>query len=186
MTRKASICCLGNIICLFALLGAAEARAEDVRMFQHVPSVAELRNTLAAPKTKHRGIIIGDQPAASTTPKAAPPAIGLPVAFGYDSAQLLLEARPYLDQVGRLMQEDKALALLIEGHTDATGSTEYNKDLSERRASSVRQYLIGEYGIDPARLPHVGRGKSVPLNVENPLAAENRRVQFRRVDTPQR
>jgi outer membrane protein OmpA-like peptidoglycan-associated protein len=68
--------------------------------------------------------------------------------------------------------------VVIEGHTDATGSDDYNLSLSQRRAASVKQYLISVHGIDAARLEAVGLGKTRPLYAADPFAPENRRVQF--------
>ena len=65
----------------------------------------------------------------------------------------------------------------IVGHTDGKGAAAYNQALSERRAASVRRYLINN-GVDASRLRAVGKGKSELLNAEDPFAAENRRVQI--------
>ena len=69
--------------------------------------------------------------------------------------------------------------MLIEGHTDAVGSELYNESLSQRRAQSVRRYLVTMHGIDASRLEAVGLGEHSPLPGHGPLAGENRRVQFR-------
>jgi outer membrane protein OmpA-like peptidoglycan-associated protein len=166
------------------LVGVGSVRAEEVQMFQHVPSVEELRSALAPAKPRSRGIVLGDSsgPVAGDSSASLSASVGLPIAFGYDSANVLPESRPYLDQVGKLLRSDPALALLVEGHTDAVGSDEYNFSLSERRAEGVRRYLIATYAIAPSRLQHVGKGKSDPLNAADPAAPENRRVQFRRIE----
>ena len=72
-----------------------------------------------------------------------------------------------------------AQAVLIEGHTDATGPEPYNERLSERRAQAVKGYLVARHGIDAARLRAVGRGERAPLPGRDGEAPENRRVQFR-------
>jgi outer membrane protein OmpA-like peptidoglycan-associated protein len=69
--------------------------------------------------------------------------------------------------------------VVIEGHTDAVGTEPYNEELSQRRAQSVRRYLVATHGIEPTRLQAVGLGEHDPLPGRNPLAGENRRVQFR-------
>jgi outer membrane protein OmpA-like peptidoglycan-associated protein len=110
---------------------------------------------------------------------AAPTALALGVQFGFDSAEILPSARAQLDALAegiKLLGPDQRV--LIEGHTDATGSDDYNLSLSQRRAASVKQYLISVHGIDGARLEAVGLGKTRPLYVADPFAPENRRVQF--------
>ena len=52
--------------------------------------------------------------------------------------------------------------VLIEGHTDAVGSELYNESLSQRRAQSVRRYLVAMHGIDAGRLEAVGLGETQP------------------------
>jgi len=70
-------------------------------------------------------------------------------------------------------------AVVIEGHTDAVGTAQYNEQLSQRRAHAVKRYLVTAHHIDPARLRAVGMGENAPLPGSAPLAPENRRVQFR-------
>jgi len=67
---------------------------------------------------------------------------------------------------------------VVEGHTDAVGSDTYNLTLSQRRAAAVKEYLVSVHGIDAARLKDVGYGLFRPIEGTDPLAAENRRVQF--------
>jgi outer membrane protein OmpA-like peptidoglycan-associated protein len=67
---------------------------------------------------------------------------------------------------------------VLAGHTDAKGSDPFNQDLSERRAESVKTYLIEHYKLPAANLISVGYGKTMLKNTNNPFAAENRRVQI--------
>ena len=68
--------------------------------------------------------------------------------------------------------------ILLEGHADATGKEGYNLSLSERRARSVRQYLMSAYGVPGERLQAVGRGELDPFDAADPRASVNRRVEF--------
>lgn len=115
-------------------------------------------------------------------PPAAPVTIGYHVQFAYDSAAILAGSRPFLDRLAQAMRQEPALRLVVEGHTDAYGGDAYNMALSQRRAEAVKAYLGNHAGIDPARLEAVGKGKSEPLTAD-PFAAENRRVQFRPVQS---
>lgn len=110
----------------------------------------------------------------------APSALSLPVRFGFDSATILPSAREQLDALAegiKLLPPERTV--LIEGHTDATGSEEYNQQLSLRRAAAVKQYLVSAHGIDARRLRQAGYGERRPIEGADPYAPQNRRVQFR-------
>lgn len=122
----------------------------------------------------------GAASAASVSGRPAPTALSLPVHFGFDSAQIFPEARVQLDAVAegiKMVPGDRPI--LIEGHTDAIGTPAYNKNLSKRRAESVKQYLVSLHGIDPMRLRTVGQGEAAPIDPADPTGPVNRRVQFR-------
>jgi outer membrane protein OmpA-like peptidoglycan-associated protein len=116
----------------------------------------------------------------AAAPEAAASALSLPVQFEFDSAAILPDAREQLDA---LAQGIKLLPLqrrvVIEGHTDAVGTEQYNLNLSQRRAQAVKQYLVQQHGIAPQRLRPLGLGKQQPVPDLAPDAPENRRVQFR-------
>jgi OOP family OmpA-OmpF porin len=67
----------------------------------------------------------------------------------------------------------------IGGHTDSTASNAYNQKLSEKRANSVRQYIIDKFGIDGSRLTAVGYGEDRPIASNNTEEGKqkNRRVE---------
>lgn len=83
------------------------------------------------------------------------------VLFDVDSALLTGAARSTLDQVTFVVLEHKKTALVVQGHTDSTGSEQHNQDLSERRAAAVQNYLIGR-GVDAGRITAVGYGEGFP------------------------
>lgn len=99
--------------------------------------------------------------------------------FDSDSDVIREESKPTLDQVASMLQSAADLKLTIEGHTDSTATPEHNQDLSTRRASSVKQYLVGK-GIDAARLDAAGFGATKPVATnDTPLGrAANRRVEL--------
>lgn len=70
----------------------------------------------------------------------------------------------------------------IEGHADASGSATANAALSQKRAESVRDFLVAR-GADPAMLSSVGLGSSAPKSGTDPFSAENRRVEIGRADS---
>ena len=71
----------------------------------------------------------------------------------------------------------------IEGHADASGSAAANAALSQKRAESVREFLVVR-GADPAMLNPVGLGANMPKNAADPYSPENRRVEIGRADAP--
>ena len=102
------------------------------------------------------------------------------VTFATDQDQLNPGFFPVLDSVASVLNSYPQTLLDIDGHTDNTGSAQYNQALSERRAVSVAQYLNSR-GIDPRRLLVVGFGQTQPIAPNNSEAgrAANRRVEIR-------
>jgi OOP family OmpA-OmpF porin len=67
---------------------------------------------------------------------------------------------------------------MVAGHTDAKGSAQYNKQLSQKRAEAVKSYLVSK-GIDADRLDAVGYGSEHPLAPDRPEGPSNRRVEIK-------
>ena len=102
--------------------------------------------------------------------------VGDRVFFAFDSFELDADAQELLqDQAAWLKQYNKT-SITIEGHCDERGTREYNLALGERRANSVKDYLM-TYGISGNRLSVISYGKERPVNSgSNPLAwSQNRR-----------
>lgn len=102
------------------------------------------------------------------------------VNFDFDKATLTPNAKTILDGVGTALDTAPSVTVELGGHTDAKGTDEYNQKLSERRASSVRQYLIGK-GIDAGRMTSAGYGESQPVadNDSDEGRELNRRVELK-------
>ncbi len=114
---------------------------------------------------------------AAVAPAAESAAIAFEdIRFDYDKYNLKPEARKVLNKIGEFMKANKKAAVLIEGHCDERGTTEYNLALGERRASSAAKYLI-DLGVDRARISTISYGKELPLDpAHNEEAwAKNRR-----------
>ena len=111
------------------------------------------------------------------------PSIDIRVHFEFASDVLRPEAEEILDTLGEALTSEqlKDYRFEIAGHTDAVGSDAYNAELSERRAQSVRAYLLEAFQILPERLVTVGYGESRLSNPGDPKSAENRRVQVTRL-----
>ena len=103
--------------------------------------------------------------------------IGDRVFFGLDQQDLSPEARATLDQQAAFLNQQSALAVVIEGHADERGTREHNLALGDRRANSVRDYLIA-LGVNPDRIRTVSYGEERPAVVgSNESAwAQNRRA----------
>jgi outer membrane protein OmpA-like peptidoglycan-associated protein len=84
------------------------------------------------------------------------------VFYETDSWQIREESAAELVNLAELLSDNKDLVMEIGGHTDSTGTEEYNRNLSEKRALSVVNFLIGK-GIDPVRLKYKGYGNSMPV-----------------------
>ena len=108
-------------------------------------------------------------------------AVAITVHFAFDSSAILPESAQNLRSVGIALQSSELASarIQIEGHTDGIGSDQYNLRLSERRAGSVRQYLVRQYRIAPERLIAVGKGKaeSIADNDTPEGRQKNRRVE---------
>jgi outer membrane protein OmpA-like peptidoglycan-associated protein len=72
---------------------------------------------------------------------------------------------------------------VVAGHTDAVGSDPFNLDLSERRADTIKRYLVQNYGLNGSDLVTVGYGKTKLKDTANPTASINRRVQVVNMET---
>ena len=79
-----------------------------------------------------------------------------------DSSAIDGDGRYTLEEVAGVLEEYPKTAVVIQGHTDSTGSEEHNQALSERRADSVYRYLMSQ-GVDGARMSAVGFGESEPV-----------------------
>jgi outer membrane protein OmpA-like peptidoglycan-associated protein len=108
------------------------------------------------------------------------PSVDIEINFPFSSSDVGPTAVPAVTALGRALSspELKGGTFVVAGHTDAVGSYASNQELSERRAESVKRYLVTNFQIPAASLVTVGYGKSKLKNESNPNAAENRRVQI--------
>ncbi len=103
------------------------------------------------------------------------------VKFVFGSADLTKESIGILNHVAEILARYPDLKLEVAGHTDSVGKAAYNKYLSQKRAESVRDYLIGK-GIPAENLTAVGYGETHPIASNRTLKGQrlNRRVELRR------
>ncbi len=103
------------------------------------------------------------------------------IKFDYNSSVIRPEFHGHLDKLAAALKMPNAdgKVLQIMGHTDASGSAEYNRSLSVQRAEAVRNYLIAQHGLSPARLAVIGMGEDLPLADRPGNDPLNRRVEFK-------
>ncbi|MBF4556239.1 MAG: OmpA family protein [Pseudomonadales bacterium] len=101
------------------------------------------------------------------------------VLFAFNKSDLTPAARSELDSLMAKLQNADVVSIKVVGHTDSVGSDAYNQALSERRASSVADYLLSQ-GLAPNKLTSEGKGESEPIadNESEEGRAKNRRVEL--------
>jgi outer membrane protein OmpA-like peptidoglycan-associated protein len=102
------------------------------------------------------------------------------VTFAVDSTEISPSFQASLDKVAQSMVQYPDSLIDVYGHTDSTGSDQYNLDLSRRRADAVGRYLISR-GVSSARIQSQGMGESYPVADNNTAEgrAKNRRVEVK-------
>lgn len=102
------------------------------------------------------------------------------VTFAVDSTAISSQMRSTLDGVAQSMVDYPNSLIDVMGHTDSTGSDQYNLDLSRRRAESVSNYLVSR-GIARARIETIGYGEQYPVADNTTVSgrSQNRRVEIR-------
>jgi outer membrane protein OmpA-like peptidoglycan-associated protein len=103
------------------------------------------------------------------------------VKFGFNKDNLTPAATQALDQLAASIASTKGYIIALEGGTDSLGPADYNYDLSQRRASSVIQYLATKYSVPAYKIYVIGLGKDKPVESNKTSAgrADNRRVDVR-------
>lgn len=99
--------------------------------------------------------------------------------FDFDSDVLRSEARTNLGELAKSFDKYDGSDILIIGHTDATGSEDYNKTLSERRANAAASYLVSQ-GVKGSRIRTLGLGETEPVATNETEAGQqaNRRIEI--------
>ena len=101
-----------------------------------------------------------------------------PVFFGFDQYNLNASERPKIAEIAEFMKSNDEARLLIEGYCDWKGTPDYNKSLGDRRAATVKSYLI-ELGCDGARIEVISLGDELATpNADSEQARLDRRATF--------
>lgn len=158
------------------------------------------RNSAWTPETAHPACD-GAKAVAAAAPAPAPAAIQQPAPvtasaaptklsfaaealFDFDKSVIKAQGRAQLDALLAKLATLNWTSMTVVGHTDSTGPAAHNQGLSERRAASVKSYLVGQ-GLPAAAIEAVGRGEAAPVadNSTPTGRAQNRRVEVEVVGT---
>jgi OmpA-OmpF porin, OOP family len=100
--------------------------------------------------------------------------------FDFNKTEIKPESEQTLEEIAKLLRQSVAMRVIVVGHTDAVGTFEFNKDLSERRARAVAEALASRYAIAKSRLLSFGASFAAPIasNESEDGRAKNRRVEL--------
>jgi len=113
------------------------------------------------------------------------PKIDLEIQFDYNSANIAKTSVGSVQALGKALSDPalKGSTFVVAGHTDAIGSDPFNQDLSEKRADTIKKYLVQNYGLNSGDLVTVGYGKTKLKDTANGADPINRRVQVVNMET---
>jgi outer membrane protein OmpA-like peptidoglycan-associated protein len=156
-----------------SLTTAPAAEPEVVSSGPHQALVDELRHRGNRPLTTTER----EEIAAWTSER---PAVDLQIYFDYNSSAISPKAVPQLTNLGNALSSPqlKNALVSINGHTDGKGNDSSNQKLSERRAESIKRYLVDHFALASENLVTIGYGKQKLKDAAHPMAAENRRVEI--------
>ena len=144
---------------------------------------------LFGPPKKPAPVVCPPPPAPKPKPLPPPPpkpepipekiCMTLNVEFDFDKYDVKPKYHDVIGKVAEFMKQYPKTTTVIEGHTDNRGSYQYNIKLSERRANSVRNYLIEKFNVEPARLSTKGYGYTKPIATNKTAEGrqKNRRIE---------
>ena len=155
-----------------SLTAAPVADPEPAALGPHQSLVDELRHRGNRPLTASER----EEIAAWTSER---PAVDLQIYFDFNSSAISPKAVPQLTSLGNALasSELKNALVSINGHTDGKGNDSSNQKLSERRAESIKRYLVEHFALAPENLLTIGYGKQKLKDAAHPLSPENRRVE---------
>ncbi len=202
MSGRRNLAAMLSIVTIGAALSAGVAKAaDDVTEDQIVRALAPVKKPLtrglsAGPQADPaavaaesrfvqkirnrttRSLSTGEREEIATIAKDKPN-IDLEINFDYNSADISAKSLPSVQALGKALTNPdlKGSTFVVAGYTDAAGGEAYNQDLSERRADSIKHYLVDKFGIAGSDLVTVGYGKTKLKDPSQPMAEANRRVQ---------
>jgi len=160
-----------RILSVFLLTMASISATAETPVFNRPPDPETLARLLFEPRYR------------SSDGQREENLFAMRIQFEFDSTAVVPESLPLLDSVGEMMTlpEVNGRSIVVEGHTDASGTEPYNDNLSRRRAAAIKSYLVDSFSLDASRLVVTGKGERNLRNRADPHAAINRRVVFKPV-----
>lgn len=178
--------------------GSGQAVAAD----DEAAKLKELERAMAAPgdgepakkKVRTRAIVFDNAATPAAAPASAPAAaldcanlppdvktnaVDFSIQFQVGSAKISPASESTLGSIAKILALAPDRCVVVEGHTDATGSADKNQTLSRVRAGSVVDYITEKSGIERKRLVPIGKGSSSPAPGLDPRDPKNRRVVFK-------
>ncbi len=159
-------------------LSAGDSRADQAAKAKEVGFIDSVRNR------KTRSLSLGEREEIAQI-ASAKPKIDLEIHFDYNSAEISRASTPAVQELGKALTNAslKGSTFVVAGHTDGIGGDAFNQDLSERRADTIKRYLVEKFGIAGSDLVTVGYGKTKLKDAQNPADAINRRVEVVNMET---
>ncbi len=107
-------------------------------------------------------------------------ALEVQVQFAHNSSVISSNFDSEIANTAAFLEENSGVTAVVEGHTDTSGTPEYNQWLSDRRAANVRNMLVEEHGINPEQVTAIGYGQERPVGDNDTVAGResNRRVEL--------
>ncbi|WP_298015603.1 outer membrane protein OmpA [uncultured Castellaniella sp.] len=186
--NKPSKIAIGLAIAAMAAMGTASASDNWTNVDGHVWKDASgencWRDAFWTPATAAEGCGKPVAEAPVVAPTASKVVLNADTFFDFDKSTIKPEGRQVLDQVAQQAGTINLETIIAVGHTDSIGTEAYNQKLSERRANSVKQYLVSK-GVAADRIYAEGKGELQPVasNKTREGRAQNRRVEIEIVGT---
>lgn len=132
-----------------------------------IPYITNIKVTTAAPDTRSKLITEGKL-------------VSYGIYFDVNKDVVKPESYGTISDIAKVLKENPTVSIKIIGHTDSDGNDAANLDLSKRRAASVKNSLVSQFGIDGSRIQTDGKGETQPIvqNTSSENKAKNRRVEF--------
>jgi outer membrane protein OmpA-like peptidoglycan-associated protein len=142
--------------------------------------VVKIAYRCASPAAAHRSALGSEAFERALTDKRAVDIYS--IHFTFNSDTIRDESEPTLREIAEVLRRHSDWKVLINGHTDGIGESEYNVDLSKRRAAAVKAALVSRHAVDANRLTTWGLGEAYPKDTNETLdgRARNRRVELKR------
>jgi outer membrane protein OmpA-like peptidoglycan-associated protein len=178
LSMTAGVAFAGDTISKNAIINSLKA-PQKTRGLSMDPNRTQETSFINSVRNRPTRSLSTDERAQLETIAANKPKIDLEINFDYNSASISRGSMTAVQHLGEALSDPqlKGMTFVVAGHTDAKGGETYNQDLSERRANTIKKYLVDNYHIATGDLVTVGYGKTHLKDAAQPDSAVNRRVQ---------